>query len=142
MGVKFVRVGYIECSSQYRFHIVPIDRFQNYIVNHGVTIMRALTALPYYADIVPKDVGVTATGELLMKPDLSTLIHLPYNPKHANVQAFFENKLTLNLLNLERLIIYLIFWLTLFVLDLVLKLLLIMPINHFFGRNRIGIHLT
>ncbi|CAG8842849.1 17129_t:CDS:2, partial [Gigaspora margarita] len=73
---KFVRVGYMECSSQYRFHIVPIDRFQNYIVNHGVTIMRALTALPYYADIVPKDVGVTATGELLMKPDLKLVLKI------------------------------------------------------------------
>ncbi|CAG8654323.1 16259_t:CDS:2, partial [Dentiscutata heterogama] len=94
MGVKFVRVGYMECSSQYRFHIVPIDRFQSYTASHGVTIMRALTALPYYGDVVPETVGVTASGELLMKPDLSTLIHLPYNPKHASVQVFFENKLT------------------------------------------------
>ncbi|CAG8568788.1 15064_t:CDS:10 [Dentiscutata erythropus] len=94
MGVKFVRVGYMECSSQYRFHIIPIDRFQSYIASHGVTIMRALTALPYYGDVVPETVGVTASGELLMKPDLSTLVHLPYNPKHANVQVFFENKLT------------------------------------------------
>ncbi|CAG8788930.1 19095_t:CDS:2, partial [Racocetra fulgida] len=44
--------------------------------------------------VIPENIGVNATGELLLKPDLSTLIHSPYNPKHANVQVFFENKLT------------------------------------------------
>ncbi|CAG8711918.1 43520_t:CDS:10 [Gigaspora margarita] len=94
MGVKFVRIGFMECSNQYRFHIVPIDRFQNYIINSGLTNMRANTAFPYYGDVLPENIGVNETGELLLKPDLSTLIHLPYNPKHANVQVFFENKLT------------------------------------------------
>ncbi|CAG8438347.1 10813_t:CDS:10 [Dentiscutata heterogama] len=94
MGVKFVRIGFMECANQYRFHIVPIDRFQNYIINSGLTNMRANTAFPYYGDVLPENVGVNEVGELLLKPDLSTLIHLPYNPKHANVQVFFENKLT------------------------------------------------
>ncbi|CAG8596907.1 9832_t:CDS:10 [Dentiscutata erythropus] len=94
MGVKFVRIGFMECSNQYRFHIVPIDRFQNYIINSGLTNMRANTAFPYYGDVLPENIGVNEVGELLLKPDLSTLIHLPYNPKHANVQVFFENKLT------------------------------------------------
>ncbi|CAG8741363.1 14342_t:CDS:2, partial [Gigaspora rosea] len=94
MGVKFVRIGFMECSNQYRFHIVPIDRFQNHIIKNGLRNMRANTAFPYYGDVLPENVGVNETGELLLKPDLSTLIHLPYNPKHANVQVFFENKLT------------------------------------------------
>ncbi|CAG8759231.1 17458_t:CDS:2, partial [Cetraspora pellucida] len=49
---------------------------------------------PYYADDVLENIGVTTTGELLLKPDLNTLTHLPYYPKHADVQTFFENKLT------------------------------------------------
>ncbi|CAG8606218.1 22588_t:CDS:10 [Dentiscutata erythropus] len=94
MGVKSIRIGFMECSNQYRFHIVPIDRFKNYVIDSGLTIARVLTALPYYGDVVPDNAGVDATGEVLLRPDLSTLIHLPYNPKHANVQAFFENKFT------------------------------------------------
>ncbi|CAG8560590.1 15458_t:CDS:2, partial [Dentiscutata heterogama] len=94
MGVKSVRIGFMECSSQYRYHIVPIDRFENYIADSGLTIARVLTALPYYGDVVPDNAGVNATGEVLLKPDLSTLTHLPYIPKHANVQTFFENKFT------------------------------------------------
>ncbi|CAG8513747.1 21751_t:CDS:2 [Dentiscutata erythropus] len=94
MGVEFVRIGFMECSNQYRFHIVPIDRFQNYIINSGLTNMRANTASLYYGDVLPENIGVNEVGELLLKPDLSTLIHLPYNPKHANVHVFFENKLT------------------------------------------------
>ncbi|RIB04208.1 hypothetical protein C2G38_2254500 [Gigaspora rosea] len=94
MGVKFVRIGIMECSSQYRFHIVPIDRFQSYIAISGLTVARCLTALPFYGDVVPDNVGVSATGEMLLKPDLSTLIHLPYSPKHANVHVFLENKFT------------------------------------------------
>ncbi|CAG8463378.1 21448_t:CDS:2 [Gigaspora margarita] len=94
MGVKFVRIGIVECSNQYRFHIVPIDRFQSYIAISGLTIARCITALPFYGDVIPGNVGVDATGEILLKPDLSTLIQLPYSPKHANVHAFFENKFT------------------------------------------------
>ncbi|CAG8533873.1 4964_t:CDS:10, partial [Scutellospora calospora] len=93
-GVKFVRVGYLDCSNQYRIHIIPIDRFQNYIVKSGLSSLRALTAFPYYCDLVPKNVGFNVSGELVLKPDLSTLVHLPYYPKHANVQTFFGNKFT------------------------------------------------
>ncbi|CAG8793825.1 24200_t:CDS:2, partial [Racocetra persica] len=94
MGVKYVRICFMECSNQLRFHIVPIDRFQNYVVSHGLTILRALTSLPYFGDVLPETSGVTATGELLLKVDLNTLTRLSYNPKHAIVQTFFENKLT------------------------------------------------
>ncbi|CAG8506257.1 15610_t:CDS:2 [Acaulospora colombiana] len=93
-GVKLVRVGYLDNSSQLRFHIVPINRFRDYVAPNGLTSLRALTALPYFADVVPKDTGVSASGECIIKPDLNTLLQLPYYPEHSIVLCFFENKWT------------------------------------------------
>ncbi|CAG8491665.1 5769_t:CDS:10 [Acaulospora morrowiae] len=93
-GVKLVRLAYLDNSSQYRIRLIPIDRFQDYVAFNGVTSLRALTALPFYADKVPKGTGVNASGECIIKPDLSTLLQLPYYPEHAIVHGFFENKWT------------------------------------------------
>ncbi|CAG8853085.1 19235_t:CDS:2, partial [Gigaspora margarita] len=52
LNVKFVRIDIMKYSSQYRFHIVPIDHFQSCITISGLTVARCLTALPFYRDVV------------------------------------------------------------------------------------------
>lgn len=93
-GVKLVRIGYVDLSNQYRFRLIPIDRFQNYTATTGLTAVRALNVFPFYGDHIPTGIGLNAAGECIIKPDLSTLVQLPYYPQHANVQAFLENKWT------------------------------------------------
>ncbi|RHZ52886.1 hypothetical protein Glove_456g18 [Diversispora epigaea] len=93
-GVKIVRLGHLDLTNQFRIRLIPIDRFQNYIAKSGLTASRSINAFPFFGDHIPEGIGITPSGECLMKPDLNTLAQLPYYPEHALVHAFLENKWT------------------------------------------------
>ncbi|CAB4435922.1 unnamed protein product [Rhizophagus irregularis] len=91
-GVKYVRLGWLDVTNLLRFRVIPIDRFIEYTASRGLTIARCLNALPVYADVVLK--GFSPAGEILLKPDLNTIVQLPYHPTHAFVHSLWENKWT------------------------------------------------
>ena len=46
------------------------------------------TSMPSFADMIVDGSGLSATGEILMAPDWSSLVpSLPYYPEHAAVQV-------------------------------------------------------
>ncbi|CAG8634076.1 5665_t:CDS:10 [Funneliformis mosseae] len=93
-GVKYVRLGWVDFTNMLRFRAVPIDRFIQKTVSSGITLAKCLNTLPVYGDVLVKETDFGPSGEMFMKPDLNTIVHLPYLPAHAFVHISFENKVT------------------------------------------------
>jgi glutamine synthetase len=85
-----VRLGWLDATGILRVRAIPIDRFIDYIASSGATVVGCLMSLPIYGDVVLK--GFSASREILLKPDLNTIVQLPYHPTHAFVHTLMENK--------------------------------------------------
>ncbi|CAI2177969.1 14333_t:CDS:10 [Funneliformis geosporum] len=94
MGVKYIRLGWLDFTNILRFRAIPIDRFIQRTITSGITIAKCLNTFPLYGDVLVKETGFGAAGELFLKPDLNTIVHLPYLPAHAFVHTSLENKVT------------------------------------------------
>ncbi|CAG8435450.1 9146_t:CDS:10 [Ambispora gerdemannii] len=89
---KFVRVDWLDISNIHRHHVIPIERFEESTINSGVSAATVVQCLPYYGDEIVKN-SLTATGEVLLKPDLKTLKPTVF-PTQIRVQSFIVEKIT------------------------------------------------
>jgi hypothetical protein len=58
--------------------VVPIQRFEEVVVEHGVGILRGIMAQTSHSDSPAPNSGFSAVGEIRLMPDLSTKIALPW----------------------------------------------------------------
>ncbi|KAJ3261069.1 hypothetical protein HK104_006840, partial [Borealophlyctis nickersoniae] len=88
-GVKFVRVTWTDCANITRTKLVPLKHFSS-VPKKGVSVSSAVLSLPYFADHVLVSIDtVTVARDLQLVPDMTTLVQLPYHPKHAAVMGEF-----------------------------------------------------
>ncbi|KAG0564877.1 hypothetical protein KC19_8G147000 [Ceratodon purpureus] len=80
---KQVRLMYADTSGQIRCRVVPIRRFEDVVVEHGVGITQVIMGQTSYSDSPAANSGLTAVGEVRLMPDLSTKVTIPWSPEEA-----------------------------------------------------------
>ena len=58
--------------------VVPIRRFEDLVVDHGVGITRAIMGQSSNSDDPVANSGLSTVGEVRLMPDLSTKVTLPW----------------------------------------------------------------
>ncbi|KAJ6576450.1 hypothetical protein DFH09DRAFT_1078059 [Mycena vulgaris] len=90
MGIRFIRVQFVDPTNNVRYRVVPISYFGKLLESHrpGITIVTASLGLVFLtlAD------GFFPDAEYLYVPDMTTLRVLSYKPGHASVLGWFEEK--------------------------------------------------
>jgi len=70
--------------------VVPIQRFEEVVVEYGVGLSNCIMAMPSCIDApVPKS-GLTCTGEIRLMPDLSTKVRVPWCVPCQDFKTAFE----------------------------------------------------
>ncbi|KAH7882852.1 hypothetical protein F5I97DRAFT_1977292 [Phlebopus sp. FC_14] len=90
LGVKFVRVQWVDLLNNVRFRVLPLSHFLKLLKTPrpGVAVTKCVFGL-VFIQLVP---GFDAVGEYLYAVDLSSLRLCPYAPGHAVVFGFFQEK--------------------------------------------------
>jgi len=58
--------------------VVPVRRFEEVVVEHGVGIAQCIMGMTSYTDSPAANSGLSAVGEVRLMPDLSTKFTLPW----------------------------------------------------------------
>ncbi|KAK9667806.1 hypothetical protein RND81_13G012400 [Saponaria officinalis] len=82
-----VRIFWVDTSGQCRCRVVPTNRFHDVITKNGIGLTVACMALTSLRDCVPPETDLTATGEIRLIPDLSTLRTIPWTTGEEMVLA-------------------------------------------------------
>src|SRR5258708_3514289 len=90
LGIKYVRIQWVDFTGSTRFRIFPLASFANMLTSSrpGMTMSTALLGV---VDItfVP---GFGPTGEYLYRPDFSSMRLCGHAPGHASIMGWFEYK--------------------------------------------------
>lgn len=82
-NVKFFRVCTVDVSGQTRAKALPLSTASPASLMKGPQIVECLMSLPIYGDLLIKETGLTAAGNLCMRPDMATMCVVPYTRSHA-----------------------------------------------------------
>ena len=97
-GVKFIRYCALDASNSTRAKAVPIDRLladPEQFYDGGLSIAEVCFAgLPSYADHLVPESNLSSARVLTVRPDISSLRILPYNPSSAVVFGTLHDQRT------------------------------------------------
>ena len=62
----------------YFMQVVPIQRFEEVVVEHGVSILQGIMGQTSHSDFPAANSGLSSVGEVRLIPDLSTKVTLPW----------------------------------------------------------------
>lgn len=75
--------------------VVPIRRFEEVVVEYGVSILQGIMGQTSHSDLPAANSGLSSIGEVRLIPDLSTKITLPWyfvpHPMSFLSSSFFES---------------------------------------------------
>ena len=84
-GIRYVRFNWSDNAGLIRAKAVHAAFLEDFLERDRVGVTAALQALPAQADAVAAGSGLTAAGEVHLRPDWSTFAVLPYTPGQARV---------------------------------------------------------
>ena len=86
----YIRFQWIDFTNIVRIRILPLSYFKKLLEGNrpGITFPKVVLGLVYHL-YAP---GFTSMGEYLFTPDLSTIRPCPYEPGHASINGWFEEK--------------------------------------------------
>ncbi|KAF9480603.1 glutamine synthetase/guanido kinase [Pholiota conissans] len=89
-NVEYIRFTWVDFSNTIRFRLIPIAYFEKLLASRrpGIGLAKAALGL---VNISLAD-GFLPMGEYLYVPDLTSFRLCPYEPGHASVMGFFEEK--------------------------------------------------
>jgi glutamine synthetase len=89
-GISFIRLQWVDLTNTIRFRIMPVSYFQKLLAANrgGVNVAKAALGLVHLsvAD------GFSSMGEYLYVPDVRTLRQCSYEPGHASLMGWFQEK--------------------------------------------------
>ncbi|MFQ4146407.1 glutamine synthetase family protein [Chlorogloeopsis sp. ULAP02] len=83
---RFVRVLWCDNANIIRGKAVHVEMLRHYF-EYGVGISAGQQGVPVMYDAVVRKTGLGPVGEVSLIPDWTSLIALPYSPKHARVMG-------------------------------------------------------
>ncbi|KDR79931.1 hypothetical protein GALMADRAFT_242063 [Galerina marginata CBS 339.88] len=89
-GIGFIRLQWVDLTNTIRFRIMPLSYFQKLLAvkRGGINLAKANFGLVNLS-LTP---GFFAMGEYLYVPDIRTLRICPYEPGHASLMGWFQEK--------------------------------------------------
>lgn len=90
IGIRFIRVTWVDLINVIRFRVVPVDHFTRMLAGPRPSVSMIRGALGMVGITLAE--GFLSTGEHLYLPDMDSLRVCPYAPGHASVMGWFEEK--------------------------------------------------
>jgi len=89
-GIRYIRFQWVDFTNTVRIRIMPLSYFKKLLEGNrpGITVPKVVLGAVYLS-VAP---GFTPMGEYLFTPDLSTIRPCPYEPGHASLFGWFEEK--------------------------------------------------
>eukprot|EP01134_Creolimax_fragrantissima_P008439 CFRG8439T1 len=88
--IRFVRLTTCDVANVIRNKAVHISSIESkFMKGGGITWPSALMSIPVVVDMVSPHSGQSVVGEVIQRPDWSTLQKLPYYPRHSRVFGDF-----------------------------------------------------
>ena len=90
IDIGYIRFQWVDFTNIIRVRILPLSYFKKLLDGNrpGITLPKVLLGAVYH-QAAP---GFTAMGEYFLTPDLSTIRPCPYEPGHASLMGWFEEK--------------------------------------------------
>lgn len=82
---KFVRLLWVDSSGQQRCRVVPENRFNQVVKDHGVGLTYACMGMTSSSDGPAEGSNLTGVGEIRLMPDMKTLCGLPWSDQEKMV---------------------------------------------------------
>lgn len=94
LGVKFVRIHWLDLCSQLSCHILPLPYFNKVLKSSrcGVALPKVVFTM---VESIPAE-GCSAEGDYLIVMDRSSLRLCGYAPEHASLFGFFQEKASID----------------------------------------------
>jgi len=89
-GIRYIRFQWVDYTNTVRFRIMPLSYFKKLLEGNRPGIAVAKVALGIVYLIVAS--GFAPMEEYLITPDLSTIRPCPYEPGHASIVGWIEEK--------------------------------------------------
>lgn len=88
--IEFIRLQWIDLSNTLRFRIMPVSYFKKLLAakRGGINIPRAIVGFVYSSI----SEGFYSTHEYFYAPDIRTLRRCSYEPGHASLLGWFQEK--------------------------------------------------
>lgn len=89
-GIGYIRFQWIDFTNIVRFRIMPVSYFKKLLEGNrpGIAVAKVTLGIVYLSVAS----GFSPMGEYLVTPDLSTIRPCPYEPGHASLIGWFEEK--------------------------------------------------
>ena len=90
IDIGYIRFQWIDFTNIVRFRIVPVSYFKKLLEGNrpGIAVAKVTLGIVYLSNAS----GFTSMGEYLVTPDLLTIRPCPYEPGHASLIGWFEEK--------------------------------------------------
>ena len=90
IDVEYIRFQWVDFTNIVRFRIMPVGYFKKLLAGNrpGIAVAKATLGIVYLSLAF----GFTSMGEYLITPDLSTIRPCPYEPGHASLIGWYEEK--------------------------------------------------
>jgi glutamine synthetase len=90
IDIGYIRLQWVDFTNTVRFRIMPVSYFKKLLEGNrpGIAVANSVLGAVYQFDAP----GFNAIGEYLITPDLSTIRPCPYDPGHASLTGWFEEK--------------------------------------------------
>lgn len=90
-GIRYIRIQLVDPTNNVRYRVIPIAQFERMLKGPrpNISIIKAVLGMAFLG-LAP---GFLPDGEYLYVPDLSTMRALPYQPGHASVLGWFQEKI-------------------------------------------------
>jgi glutamine synthetase len=88
--IGYIRFQWIDFTNIVRFRIMPVSYFKKLLEGNrpGIAVAKVTLGIVYLSVAS----GFSPMGEYLVTPDLSTIRPCPYEPGHASLIGWFEEK--------------------------------------------------
>jgi glutamine synthetase len=91
MGIKYIRLQWVDLVNNIRYRVVPISYFAKLLDSPrpNISVTKCVFGLVFNVHVAP---GFSPVGEYLYLPDMSSVRICPYAEGHASVMGWFEEK--------------------------------------------------
>ncbi|KAH9478711.1 Protein fluG [Psilocybe cubensis] len=88
--IKFIRLQWLDYTNMVKFRIMPVSYFQKLLASQRPGVNLAKPSLGLVGLGLAE--GFPIMGEYYLTPDVRTLRRCPYEPGHASLMSWFEEK--------------------------------------------------
>jgi glutamine synthetase len=90
MGIKYIRLQWVDTVNNIRYRVIPISYFAKLLESPRPSV--AITKAVFGIAFITLTPGFAPVGEYLYLPDMNSIRVCPYAEGHASIMGWFEEK--------------------------------------------------